>query len=90
MSEFNKNTKKQAQNKMHIELIESIRKNLNHGDVLSIALQNGFSRSRAENVMRLRTKCPIIIKALFEKAMENKRSLKVLDYQKMINDLNNN
>ena len=70
----------------HYELIDAIRDNLVRGDVVDVAAQNGFSRTVAENVMRGRTNNPAVIKALFERALANKKMLPG-NSQEMINQL---
>lgn len=63
--------------KMRMELIELIRVNLLRGDVVAVARENGFSRTRCENVMRHLVFHPEIVKALYDKAMERKKLLSI-------------
>lgn len=62
-------------NQQQIELIELIRSHLLRGDVVNVAKEHGFSRNTCENVMRHRCFHPNIIKALYDKAMQNKHQL---------------
>ena len=73
-------------NQQQIELIELIRSHLLRGDVVSVAKEHGFSRNTCENVMRHRCFHPNIIKALYDKAMQNKHQLGG-ELQTMINNL---
>ena len=73
-------------NQQQIELIELIRSHLLRGDVVSVAKEHGFSRNTCENVMRHRCFHPSIIKALYDKAMQNKHQLGG-ELQTMINNL---
>lgn len=73
-------------NQQQIELIELIRANLLRGDVVAVAQENGFSRSTCENVMRHRCFHPKIVKALYDKALSNKKQLGS-ELQTMINEL---
>jgi phage anti-repressor protein len=78
---------KQERQLQHYALMDAIKKNLVRGDVVDVATQHGFNRSITENVMRCRTNNPTIIKALFDRAMHNKKTL-LLNTQIMINQLN--
>ena len=62
-------------NQLQIELVELIRTHLIKGDVVSVAKEHGFSRNTCENVMRHRCFHPTIIKALYDKALQNKKQL---------------
>ncbi|AFL97404.1 Rha family transcriptional regulator [Ornithobacterium rhinotracheale] len=73
--------------KQRMELIELIRANLLRGDVVAVACENGFSRTRCENVMRHRVFHPEIVKALYDKAMERKKLLGI-PMSEMIDNLN--
>ena len=73
-------------NQQQIELIELIRSHLLRGDVVSVAKEHGFSRNTCENVMRHRCFHPNIIKALYDKAMQNKHQMGG-ELQTMINNL---
>ena len=73
-------------NQQQIELIELIRSHLLRGDVVSVAKEHGFSRNTCENVMRHKCFHPNIIKALYDKAMQNKHQLGG-ELQTMINNL---
>nr|WP_221411168.1 Rha family transcriptional regulator [Ornithobacterium rhinotracheale] len=73
--------------KQRMELIELIRTNLLRGDVVAVACENGFSRTRCENVMRHRVFHPEIVKALYDKAMERKKLLGI-PMSEMIDNLN--
>lgn len=75
-------------NALQIELIELIRDNLLKGDVVSVAKENGFSRNTCENVMRHRCFHPSIVKALYDRAMSNKKQLSG-GIQTMISNLKN-
>jgi anti-repressor protein len=78
---------KQDYKLQHYALINAIKQNLVRGDVVAVASEKGFSRSLAESVMRYRTNNKRVIKAMFDKAMENKKLLGI-DAQNMINQLN--
>lgn len=73
-------------NQQQIELIELIRANLLRGDVVAVAKEHGFSRNTCENVMRHRCFHPNIVKALYDKALSNKKQLGG-ELQGMINEL---
>ena len=75
-------------NALQIELIELIRENLLKGDIVSIAKEYGFSRNTCENVMRHRCFHPSIVKALYDKAVANKKQLDG-GIQSMISNLKN-
>lgn len=73
-------------NQLQIELIELIRANLVKGDVVKVAKENGFSRNTCENVMRHRCFHPNIVKALYDKALQNRKALGQ-NLEQMINQL---
>ena len=62
--------------------------NLLKGDIVSIAKEYGFSRNTCENVMRHRCFHPSIVKALYDKAVANKKQLDG-GIQSMISNLKN-
>ena len=79
-------TLRQKKQQQHYELIEAIRDNMYRGDVVGVAYENGFSIEACQNVMRGRTKNPKIIKALFERALQNRKDFGA-STQLMINQL---
>jgi anti-repressor protein len=77
---------KQERQLQHYALIDAIKQNLVRGDVVDVANECGFSRKTCENVMRGRTYNPAIIKALFDRAIFNKKIIGQ-NTQEMINQL---
>jgi anti-repressor protein len=68
-------TPRQEKRKQQAELINLIRHNLHRGDRKLVAESHGFSKVTMDNVMKGSSFNPQIIKALFDKALQNNQKL---------------
>ena len=66
----------EAANVELIELLWTIDTFLNHGDKADLAIELGVSRQSMSYVLNGTQRSPRILKALYERALENKRSLR--------------
>lgn len=60
-------------NQQHHTLLALLKTNLRKGDMKTIALDNGFSYDAVRNIFYASSRRPEVIKAIFDKAMENKK-----------------
>jgi anti-repressor protein len=71
----------------HHTLLKLMKDNLRKGDMKTIAKESGFSYDAVRNIFYASSKRPEVIKAIFEKALQNKKTIGI-DAQNMINQLN--
>ena len=73
-------------NLQHHTLLALLKQNLNRGDMKDIAKENGFTYDAVRNIFYASSRRPAVIKAIFEKALENKKAMGS-DAQTMIDQL---
>ncbi|MBP4139990.1 antA/AntB antirepressor family protein [Flavobacterium geliluteum] len=74
-------------NHQHLTLLSLMKQQLRKGDMKAIALENGFTYDAVRNIFYGSSRRPEVIKAVFEKALANKKTIGV-NTQAMINQLN--
>lgn len=79
-------SQRQIQQKQRMELIDLIREHLRRGDITEVCRENGFAMNQVKNVMRYDNFRADIVKALYNKALFNKKQLGG-DVQQMIDEL---
>lgn len=75
-------------NLQHHALLAALKQNLNRGDMKDIAKENGFTYDAVRNIFYASSRRPEVIKAIFEKALANKKESGI-DTQTMLNQLTN-
>ena len=70
----------------HHNLLALLKQNLNRGDIKDIADKNGFTYDAVRNIFYASSRRPEVIKAIFEKALANKKLISMAT-QDMINQL---
>ena len=60
-------------NQQHHTLLALLKQNLRIGDMKTIALDNGFTYDAVRNIFYASSRRPEVIKAIFERAMANKK-----------------
>ncbi|ELY1979198.1 antA/AntB antirepressor family protein [Flavobacterium psychrophilum] len=73
-------------NMQHHTLLALLKQNLNRGDIKAIAHENGFSYDAVRNIFYASSKRPEVIRAIFDKALANKKTIGA-NTQDMINQL---
>lgn len=73
-------------NLQHYTLLAALKQNLKRGDMKDIAEENGFTYDAVRNIFYASSRRPDVIKAIFEKALANKKSMGI-DAQTMLNQL---
>ncbi|SNB26629.1 Toxin-antitoxin system, toxin component, Bro domain protein [Flavobacterium psychrophilum] len=73
-------------NMQHHTLLGLLKQNLNRGDIKAIAHENGFSYDAVRNIFYASSKRPEVIRAIFDKALANKKTIGA-NTQDMINEL---
>lgn len=68
-------TPRQEKRKQQAELLNLIKMHLHRGDRKQVTEAHGFSKTTVDNVMKGSSFNPAIIKALFDKALQNKQNL---------------
>lgn len=76
-----------SQEAQRLELLNLIRNNLQRGDVKAISVETGLGEKTLGLVKNGMKAKPIFIQALYAKALENKKSGKIISYHEMINQL---
>ena len=72
-------------NTQHLTLLALLKQNIKRGDMKDVAIASGFTYDAVRNVFYASSRRPEVIKALFEKAMANKKLAD--NSQDMINQL---
>lgn len=73
-------------NMQHHTLLGLLKQNLNRGDIKAIAHENEFSYDAVRNIFYASSKRPEVIRAIFDKALANKKTIGA-NTQDMINQL---
>jgi anti-repressor protein len=73
-------------NLQHHTLLAALKQNLKRGDLKDIARESGFTYDAVRNIFYASSRRPDVIKAIFEKALANKKTM-AMDTQTMLNQL---